>query len=67
MRLFEACCGAPELLELAEATLNEITLCIEMLVQRVFERARRGVRDDGGRPLGGDRLERPRPFRVFTG
>lgn len=37
--LLEACCDATELLELAEAAFHEVALRIEMLVERVFERA----------------------------
>ena len=37
--LFEASCDAAELLELGEAALHEMALGIEMLVERVFERA----------------------------
>ena len=33
-----------------------MALGIEMLVERIFERARRVVGDDGDRPLGGDGL-----------
>ena len=36
--LFEAGCDAAKLLELGEAALHEMTLGIEMLVERIFER-----------------------------
>jgi hypothetical protein len=37
--LLEAGCDASELLELLEAAFDEMALGIEMLVERVFERA----------------------------
>src|SRR3954451_2513893 len=53
---FEAGCNAAELLELAEAAFHEMALRIEMLVQRIFERARRVVGNDGDGFLRGDVL-----------
>jgi hypothetical protein len=54
--LFEPCCDASELLEPAEAAFDEMTLGIEVLVDRVLLRTRWIVRDDGDRPLRGNGL-----------
>jgi hypothetical protein len=44
------------LLELGEAAFHEMELGIEMLVERISERAGRIVGDDGERSLGSDGL-----------
>ena len=52
--LLIAGCNAAELLELAEAAFDEVSLGIEVLVERILLRARRIVWDDGQRALVGD-------------
>ena len=54
--LFIARSDASELLELAEAAFDEVSLGIEMFIERVFLGARRIVGNDGERALVGDRL-----------
>lgn len=54
--LLEACCDAPELLELAEAAFDEMALGIEMLVERMLSGARRVVGDHGKSALCRDGL-----------
>src|SRR5271169_1514395 len=54
--LFEAGRNAAKLLEFREAAFDEMALGVEMLVERIFDCARRIVGDDGERPFGGGGL-----------
>jgi hypothetical protein len=45
--LFIACGHAAKLLELTEAAFDEVALCVEMFVERIFERSRGIVGADG--------------------
>lgn len=53
-KFLEACGNAAELFEAGKAALDEMALGVEVLVERVFGRARRVVQDDGERVLVGN-------------